>query len=425
MISFLIHPKYRDTGHQDYLKSQILTWIYVILLTAWIPYYLYFILLHPEDTLKILNESIWGIMFLAAVLTSRFANNLNYGFTMILFISYVSMGISAFYTGGIYSVDLLWLIFCLVIHCIFINYRWAVFSAVLVCMYIYSLYYIENHLGLKDNFFKNYLITHNSDNQAFSMILFVIVLVSSTTVFVKKFIKTSKALLKLSHQKVQDLEILLEQKTNELSIVRSENAKLFYDEMGNKLASINILSQSIGMKIQSKQNENEIIKLLEIIEQRSKELYEGTKDFIWAVDLKSDYVNEIYTYVQKFAESYLGLADIDLHAEYQNQINGNGRLNVAEGRLVVFICKELIMNAAQHSGCTEVHLQVEEQEHKVIIVIADNGTGFNEDKINKKGLNKITGIVKKINGKLILQSTEQGTSVSMIFNLQISNLDIE
>lgn len=413
---FIINPVLRSPQHKDYRLANILAWLLLVFFVFIIPYTIYYWIANPDDTSKISNNVLGLLILICATLLFRYTDNIKRTLIVLSLMSYVPVMISIYYTGGIYSSDMIWIVLLILMQTVFVGYKWASICGIISCTYIIVLSVLENKLPADQNHFKAYIISHSSTHITINLLFVIVLLVVLLTVFARILESANLKLEKLSAEKIADLENALNQKTVEFSKIRRSLAKDFYDDMGSNLASINILTQSITMKLQDA--DEDIIRQLRNIESRSLELFEGTKDFIWGIDLKSDYVNEIYIYVRDFANSLLRPLQIQFYSELHHQGNANGRLNPTEGRQLVFICKELIVNAARHAACKEIFFHVAEQNNQLFIVISDNGKGYDAANVNKRGLKNVEDGLAKLQARQILNSSEQGTSVTLILNLQ-------
>ena len=418
IAQFIINPLLRNPQHKDYRLANILAWLLLVFFAFIIPYTIYYCIAHPADTSKI-NNNVLGLLILTgATLLFRYTDNIKRTLIVLSIMSYVPVMISIYYTGGIYSSDMIWIVLLILTQTVFVGYEWASIYGIISCTYIVVLSVLESGLPAEQNYFKDYIVSHSSVHITINLLFVIVLLVVLLTVFARILENTNLKLEKLSAEKIADLENALNQKTIEFSKIRRSLAKDFYDEMGSNLASINILTQSITMKLQDVQTDEDLIRQLGNIESRSLELFEGTKDFIWGIDLKSDYVNEIYIYIRDFADSFLRPLQIQFYSELHHQGSTNGRLYPTEGRQLVFICKELIVNAARHAECKEVFFHVAEQNNQLFVVISDNGKGYDLANVSKKGLKNVEDRLTKLQAKQILNSSEQGTSVTLILNLQ-------
>ena len=85
-------------------------------------------------------------------------------------------------------------------------------------------------------------------------------------------------------------------------------------------------------------------------------------------------------------------------------------------RLYFIIC-ELFNNIAKHSDATKAQIEMTFVNHEIMILIQDNGRGFDTTKmltLEGFGLNQIKARIKNLNGDLnIKSSSENGTSVKI------------
>lgn len=410
MVPFLIHPELRDPSHKDYRIARTVSWVLLFLLSFNLFYDIYYLIFHSEDYVKQMNNLIGGIIFIALTVLIRYSKKIKPAMTLLLLVTYPTVFISVYHTGGIFSADISWMFFACFATFIFLDYKLGIFLCALSISFIAALYFMQEGDFVDDNYFKKYVIANNSTHYFFTIVFIFCLIAVILTVFSINLKKANEKIDMLSKQKIDYLEEKIKEKTQELSSLRSNLAKDFHDEMGNKLASINIISQAVGHKLeQSKQDNVELKQMLQTIEKRSNELYQGTKDFIWSIDYKSDYISEFFVYMRDFAENFFNSVDISFYAEKEFNIKHSSRIEADAIRQLVLICKEILTNAAKHSAATEVRMLMKEENDKLVVRISDNGKGFNRDEVNKRGIGNIEQRAQKINALCNLQSSEQGT----------------
>lgn len=206
-----------------------------------------------------------------------------------------------------------------------------------------------------------------------------------------------------------DQRILMEK---QLAEVRNQIARDFHDEMGNKLASITVLSNLIGFKLVNPKPD--IAELLDKIEQSSKQLYRGTKDFIWSIDTKSDNVMELFTYLRDFGESFYQPLEIDFYVETNNLEQFEVQeLPLHWSRQIVLIFKEAMTNVAKYAQCSAVWFSFGLENDCLSIFIKDNGKGFDVENGKKgNGLRNMVERSNKIGCDLVINSSEEGTIIN-------------
>jgi signal transduction histidine kinase len=126
-------------------------------------------------------------------------------------------------------------------------------------------------------------------------------------------------------------------------------------------------------------------------------------------------LEELSEYIQKFwllkVEMNIGNLDSNMPESHAEQI--------------YFIVREAIVNAAKHSGASEVRVNMEAAGRWIHIAIADNGRGFpfrghyDHEQLSslKLGPSTIKERVGNLGGKLSIESTEKGACVKMALPL--------
>lgn len=416
MIRFLIHPQFQDPTHKEYKKALIYTWAMFIIGLFLLPYCIYFWFAYPEDTTKNLTNIVFGGLFIFGVFLGKYARKLEYVIAFIALISYPPIMISIYNTGGIYSVEVVWIFVCLISQSIFIDYRVGIAGGVLMVFFYWYLFATEYFNPEKSFIYKTHVLSHSSLNNYLTLTFVTILILVLLTTFARALTAANQKIEELSKDKISSLERVLAEKTQELSVIRQSLAKDFHDEMGNKLASISILSQAIALNKDDSITNDETKKMLNNINVHAKELYEGTKDFIWSIDFKHDYIFELYIYLREFGESFFSKLNINFLAETSISEEEPVRIDPIVGRQVLFICKEIMTNAAKHATCDEVQMNVALVEGLIVLMLSDNGCGFDVDTVKKRGLNNILRRTEKNGIGLDIKSSNLGS----VFILKIS-----
>lgn len=186
--------------------------------------------------------------------------------------------------------------------------------------------------------------------------------------------------------------------------------------MGNKLASIANISQMLCIK---SQQTNEFNLELNRINALSKELYEGTKDFIWSMDTANNTLHSVYFYIKDFGEKLFEYSGIQFIANTLPDDLENKTVSSLWSSQFILISKEILTNAMAHAKATEVYLSIHKTtEDRTIIIFKDNGIGFDiHSPKRKNGLNNIQARASKTNTILTIYSEpDKGTTASIHIN---------
>lgn len=417
MIRYFIHPELQNPNHKNYTKALIYTWAMVVIGLFLIPYFLYFWIAYPDDTVKNLTNVCFGGLFILSVYLGRYVEKIEYMIGFVALISYPPIMISIYHTGGIYSVEVYWIFVCLISQTIFIDYLVGILGGIISIGFYGFLSYTEFNNPQKISQYKEYILSHSSINSYLTLTFITLLILALLSTFARNLKAANNKIKELSKDRILLLEQMLEEKTAELSVIRQSLAKDFHDEMGNKLASISILSQAIALNNESSIASHDTKNMLTSINVHAKELYEGTKDFIWSIDFKNDYIFELYIYLREFGESFLSKLNINFISETTIPEETSMRIDPIIGRQVLFICKEIMTNAAKHSACDEVQMHIAHVEGVIVLQILDNGQGFDLVHVKKRGLNNIMRRTEKSGIGLAIESTEKGSLFTLTIPL--------
>ncbi|WPP52257.1 two-component regulator propeller domain-containing protein [Catalinimonas niigatensis] len=192
--------------------------------------------------------------------------------------------------------------------------------------------------------------------------------------------------------------------SKEIEKVRKKVAQDFHDEMGNNLASISVLSQIIQNKLGHQSNGVEA--LLNKIDVAAKNLFSGTRDFIWAIDPKNDNLKEVYFNLKDFAEELFDNTGINFYASF-DQEDEDIRLKLPSGwsRQLVLIFKEAFTNALKYANASCVSMCFHVDNESFYIQVKDNGKGFSLDKESGfRGINNMRDRAAKIKAQFDIHS---------------------
>ena len=184
----------------------------------------------------------------------------------------------------------------------------------------------------------------------------------------------------------------------ELSEVRENVASDFHDELGNKLAGITIVSELMLKDEFIKQSNS--FEAIKQIQKDSKSLYFGIRDFVWSIDSKSDYLEELIIYLSDFGEELFQNSKITFKVEKEisQEIK---KLPNYWSRQLLLLFKEAMTNSYKHSNATEVVLSINLKKNMLKIELKDNGKGFIESELKRKnGLDNMQKRTQKIEGEL-------------------------
>ncbi len=184
-----------------------------------------------------------------------------------------------------------------------------------------------------------------------------------------------------AYSKMKNKRILAREKHKEEArgALRKEMAIDFHDEMGNHLATIINLSGVLKLQRVPKK----FFPVIDKIETNAKKLFASTSDLIWSLKSESCTIEELFLLIKDFTENLFEHSKTSIR--FYNMLNGHLQmLDAQRSRDITLIMKEIITNIYKHAFAENVSVTFAMTE-EIIIVIADDGIGFNGNAIKSNG----------------------------------------
>lgn len=192
---------------------------------------------------------------------------------------------------------------------------------------------------------------------------------------------------------------------------RSRIARDLHDDVGSTLSSINILSQ-VAQNQFDKQPDS-VRDLLRRINQNAQRMMDTMGDIVWTTKPDNDNLGSLVVRMKEFGAEVLEAKDIRYVFELPPQLD---TLKLPTGRYYDFfmIFKEALNNAAKYANASVVTISLVRQKDKILLVIADNGQGFDLNGAKGNGLKNMHKRAEHLDGILVISSTpNQGTNVAL------------
>ncbi|GAB3903983.1 sensor histidine kinase [Larkinella knui] len=203
--------------------------------------------------------------------------------------------------------------------------------------------------------------------------------------------------------------------------VRKMAAQDLHDEFGNTITRISMLTEIIKSKLNG--HGEEISPLLTKISDNSNRLYQGTKDFIWAINPEHDNFLEIAIRLKDFGDDVFDRSHITFEAIGITDDLRKAILPVGTSRHLIFLFKEAMSNTLKHSQATVSQIHFAMFNRRIEVQWKDNGIGIQKSSRSTvgNGLHNIRSRAEKIGGKVdILSETMEGTTI--LFRMDIPHI---
>ncbi len=194
---------------------------------------------------------------------------------------------------------------------------------------------------------------------------------------------------------------------------RSRIAKDIHDDLGANLTQIIFLSQRV--EIASK-NSSEVEHWIRMIPVAAGRTIQSLDEIVWAINPQHDSLESLANYLSQYAQEFLTLAGIRCLLEVPTvlpavMLTADVRHNLA------LTAREALQNIVTHSRATEVRFFMQLDQSCLKIVIADNGRGFEQDRLpdTGNGLRNMQKRLADIGGILEIASRlAEGTTVQFM-----------
>jgi signal transduction histidine kinase/ligand-binding sensor domain-containing protein len=190
--------------------------------------------------------------------------------------------------------------------------------------------------------------------------------------------------------------------------IRSKVARDLHDDLGSALSSINILSQVALVE----KNGNAQTYLQRIGDQSAR-MMEDMGDMVWSINPRNDSMKQVIIRMREFATEIVEPKNITYH--FSESVTDGLTLDADKRKNLFLIFKETINNAVKYSNASHIEINLQQQDHSLVLSIKDNGQGFDEQTIKVgNGLRNMRERAKEVNGAVVLKSVlGEGTEVEL------------
>jgi signal transduction histidine kinase/ligand-binding sensor domain-containing protein len=195
-------------------------------------------------------------------------------------------------------------------------------------------------------------------------------------------------------------------------------AQDLHDDLGTTLTQIDLLG---ALAARPEMSSADTLQQVGLIQIKSREMVTALDEIVWAVNPRNDSLSALITYLCNFAEDFLGKSSINCRLDIADELP-DSPLN-SELRHHLFLAfKEALNNVLRHSGATEAWIRFATNDRNAVLVIQDNGRGFDSQTIGLvtrgNGLRNMRQRIGQIGGKYELQSEPgKGTRIAFIIPL--------
>jgi signal transduction histidine kinase len=153
---------------------------------------------------------------------------------------------------------------------------------------------------------------------------------------------------------------------------RARIARDIHDDLGASLTRITMLSHTAH---EDPGDATQAVDYMRQIYNTARELTRSMDEIVWAVNPHHDSIESLVNYLGRFAQHFLSSVDIRCRLDMPVHLPAwPVRSEVRHNLYLAF--KEALNNTAKHAGASEVRVTMELGESHFVMVVADDGRGF-------------------------------------------------
>jgi len=137
---------------------------------------------------------------------------------------------------------------------------------------------------------------------------------------------------------------------------------------------------------------------------------------VWAVNPANDSLKGFVPFLSNRAQSYLVAASIPCWLDIPATLP-DAPLSSAERHHLFLIVKEALHNIVKHAHAAEAWLRIRVDNHRLNILIEDNGCGISEPMTGGNGTGSMQQRIATIGSTVERTSTSEGTTIAITLPL--------
>jgi signal transduction histidine kinase len=174
-------------------------------------------------------------------------------------------------------------------------------------------------------------------------------------------------------------------------------ARDIHDDLGARLTQLVLLGEVARSELPAG---SEPRAQIDQVCSKARDLSHAMDEVIWAVNSRRDTLRDFASYVCKFAQLFLESTPIRCRLDVEPEIPP-ATFDLPIRRNLFLAVKEAINNAAKHSEAKELFLRIYRREHELVVVVEDNGKGFDPQAANleRNGLTNMAQRMEEAGGR--------------------------
>jgi signal transduction histidine kinase len=200
---------------------------------------------------------------------------------------------------------------------------------------------------------------------------------------------------------------------------RARIARDIHDDIGSRMTQL-VLHGEVALS--DLPDDSKMRPQLDRICEEARGLLSSMDEILWAINPRRDTLRDFAAYVCNYAQEFLKPTQIQCLFELDPEMSA-AAFNLPLRRSLLMAIKETLNNAVKHSEATELRLQIQWQGQRLVVVVQDNGKGFDPAMIKseRNGLTNMAQRMTELGGSCLVTS-QPGKGCRVEFSIPLKHL---
>ena len=183
---------------------------------------------------------------------------------------------------------------------------------------------------------------------------------------------------------------------------RARIARDIHDDLGSRMTQLVLHGEVAQSELPV---DSEIRSQIDRICEEARGILSTMDEILWAVNPKRDAFRDFTSFICGYAQEFFKPTRIQCLFDLTPSPSPL-TLNLPSKRALLMVIKETFNNIVKHSGATEVLLRVNWQAQRLVVVVSDNGKGFDQTKLTtvRNGLVNMLQRMEELGGTFEITS---------------------
>jgi hypothetical protein len=197
---------------------------------------------------------------------------------------------------------------------------------------------------------------------------------------------------------------------------RARIARDIHDDIGARMTQLVLHGEVMQNELPA---DSEIRQELTWVCEEARGLLSTMDEILWAVNPRRDTLRDFADYVCNYAQEFLQPTRIQCLLAVDTKMPATA-FNLPLRRSLLMAIKETLNNAVKHSEATELRLQIQWQSQRLMVVVQDNGKGFDRNAVKpgRNGLANMAERLHELGGNCVIVS-QPGKGCRVEFNIPL------